>query len=186
MKLLALVLISTSIFASTRIIDNGDIIKKKYLRIDVDGMLLREFPKDQRQAAIKAFEHKCLVEIPDETTEHYRALQSNSNFFNVHDIHGEYRVIKSFTKRFGPHYICQADIYTSDFSNIYFEAHYSEIYRAENTLGLCKKKLEEIDQTAEVDGVLTRRAYFTIFSNGRRGFSYPECQTMKIIVKEEN
>lgn len=182
MKLVLALIISISAFGG-EILNNNDILAKKHMRLDLDGLELWDLSPSERQSATSAFTEKCLVEIPSRTTEHYRKLSSYNNFFTLHDIHGDYKVIKRFHSGYGTQLICRADIYTSKFANIYFKAEYTEIFVDKNgTLELCKDKVAKIDETASKDGIITRRAYFEYAKDSNGNVYFPRCQIAKVYV----
>ncbi len=187
MKIVLLLCITCSVLAGGRSrIQNDDIIKKKSLTINVDGLELWDIPLEQREQARQDFVVKCYEEIPARSTNHYLAVEAQSEFFNFHDIHTTYNVVEKRYRNLGTQLICRNMIQTTRTSGVYFDADYSEVYSDRNgTMELCKEKIAQIDATAAQNGVLTRRAYFT-YSRDRDGnVTFPKCQTLTIFLKRK-
>lgn len=187
MKLLVMTLVLfTSATAFSQRIQNGDILRKDGLTLNLDGLEIWDVAPEEQAQALEAFSDRCLNEIAARNNAHAEALAHVHAFFHPNDLVTEYKIIKNRTS-YGDQYLCRASIKIKKSSLFTFSFEYSPIYSDPNgTEELCRSKIEEIDQTAIENRIYTRRAYFTYAQDSNGNVYFPKCQTLKIILSPNN
>ncbi len=184
---LCLVVFTSQSFAK-RHLQNDDIIRSRYLRMNIDGLESWDIHPDVREEKIEEFKIRCLKNILGRAQKHERDLAALYRFFNLEDYQRVHKVHKIKTQ-YGDQYLCQAEIKVKKNASFAFKAKYSKIFkdRVNGTMELCRKKIESIDDIALKKKIFTRRAYF---SYKRRACdscpTYPKCQTLKVFLKKKN
>lgn len=179
-------LVSASSFAQKKIINNSDILKYDYLKIELDGVELWDVDDSKIEDTRASFHQRCTEDISERMESHFLLLSDSHDFFNPMDISRENRVVSKFYHKLGEQLICESIITINEDAGFFFELDYSTIFknRFKGTYHLCQDLIKEIDRSTVRQGVIVRRAYYTYKQKKGKAF-FPSCQTLAVRITEK-